>query len=353
MSRRCIGYEHQGPGKPRKPKWDDSEGPASASASSALAMHERMRTPGLELGVPSGGAGPIERRMLRDHQDSERNAARQARLSREGAAGQVYTPTNAERMAASRNRGARRHVEVISKPRPSPAPLEEVAPVSEERADHSATIPVPDPDEPVAPTLDEHLEALGEQSRRAREAWLERIAALVAFESADEIWTAARVDLVSAWGNLGLGTPIKLRMSPALVDAITSGEAQIAAGQSSTLDEVRRSIAAIDEVEAAVVEPGDPDAGLPTADDVLGILKEPTPAEEAHELSRLTSYQRRALEAVTRHRGDRKAAAVDLGTKHFQSIDSALESIGSKGLLPAELIPLLPARFARYASVPG
>lgn len=68
-------------------------------------------------------------------------------------------------------------------------------------------------------------------------------------------------------------------------------------------------------------------------------------------LDPLTPFQRRAVDATLKHRGDRKAAAVELGTKFYQSIDGALEHAGRKGVLPAELIPLLPARFAKFQGV--
>jgi hypothetical protein len=69
------------------------------------------------------------------------------------------------------------------------------------------------------------------------------------------------------------------------------------------------------------------------------------------EVSRLTAFQRRALEATVRLRGDRRAVADELGVKAYQSVDNALEEVGRKGLLPITLIPLLPARFAKYQGV--
>ena len=57
------------------------------------------------------------------------------------------------------------------------------------------------------------------------------------------------------------------------------------------------------------------------------------------------------VELALKHRGNAKLVAHDLPTKHPESVHVALEAVGRKGLLPIELIPLLPARFAKYTGV--
>lgn len=65
----------------------------------------------------------------------------------------------------------------------------------------------------------------------------------------------------------------------------------------------------------------------------------------------LTVHEQRVLASTVKHNGDRKAVATELGFNHVESVDGALEKVGKKGALPIALIPLLPARFAKYPGV--
>jgi len=73
----------------------------------------------------------------------------------------------------------------------------------------------------------------------------------------------------------------------------------------------------------------------------------PEPKQEAGGGPGLPRGQRDVLEAVTRHDGDRRAAAAEL-KRTVSNIENQLEYIGKKGLLPAALIAKLPARYAKY-----
>ena len=76
-------------------------------------------------------------------------------------------------------------------------------------------------------------------------------------------------------------------------------------------------------------------------------LADAPPAEDA-DVSRLTIFQQRVLAKVIEYGGDRRRVATEVNTR-IESVDGTLERIGEKGLLPPTLIPLLPARFAKYA----
>lgn len=64
----------------------------------------------------------------------------------------------------------------------------------------------------------------------------------------------------------------------------------------------------------------------------------------------LTIREDEILTAAVRHGGSLTAAANELRISRAQ-VDVTLERIGKRGLLPAELIPKLPARFAKYSGV--
>lgn len=136
MSRQVVGYE--GEGKHRRPLYRDL-GPASGSVvrTGAAAVIDRLSASTAsalrEVGAkaPVGGAGRVERSQATAAQ-REAWATAEARpryltehsLARP-AAGAI---TNAERMQASRMRGAFRHVEVAAAARPvTPEPPEEIA----------------------------------------------------------------------------------------------------------------------------------------------------------------------------------------------------------------------------------
>jgi hypothetical protein len=67
---------------------------------------------------------------------------------------------------------------------------------------------------------------------------------------------------------------------------------------------------------------------------------------------RLSRQQERVLEATIKHGGDRRAVVAELGLT-VKNVEQVLAYIGKKGLLPVELIPKLPARFAKYTPAVG
>lgn len=60
----------------------------------------------------------------------------------------------------------------------------------------------------------------------------------------------------------------------------------------------------------------------------------------------LTARQAQILEVVTRHGGDRKAAAAELGCI-IQNVDTILMAVAAKGRIPAEVLAALPARYSQ------
>jgi hypothetical protein len=70
VSQRVVAYE--GEGRSRRPVYAD-EGPSSAAARDPIAMHERLAIPGMG---PTGGAGPVERRLITEAEREIRAEAR-------------------------------------------------------------------------------------------------------------------------------------------------------------------------------------------------------------------------------------------------------------------------------------
>lgn len=256
MSRRIVRYE--GEGRARRPVYAD-EGPASASASSPIAMHERMKVPGRELGAPTGGAGAIERRQLYDALDDIRAEEARAARASQGVGSPGRSPaliTDTERAKASRhNGGAVNRARLVART-------------------GLVAIPAPAPEEP-AMSID-----------------------------------AAPIEPLDP-------APAFVADAPGLVEA---GEAVIAAAVE--LESAEQDLAAL------AVDGG------------------------TDGISRLTRRQREILDAVIAARGDRRQAAGALATK-IATVEATLEHIGKKGSLPIDLIPLLPARFAKFARVPA
>jgi hypothetical protein len=70
VSQRVVAYE--GEGRSRRPVYAD-EGPSSAAARDPIAMHERLAIPGMG---PTGGAGPVERRLITEAERAVRAESR-------------------------------------------------------------------------------------------------------------------------------------------------------------------------------------------------------------------------------------------------------------------------------------
>jgi hypothetical protein len=242
--------------------------------------------------------------------------------------------TNAEHLAASRARGAQRHVQVIAERRAvTPAAEEEPA-----MTDESET-PAPDVDDaPPRVALEEALELLASRATAAAGAWSDKVAA-------DQAWEAASAALDAAWALVGRGQQLDaagIRLQ-VLGDLVEAADRAIAVGIDGEEPELASAVAAVEEA-LELEAPGTLERVEPVA---------PTAsngAEPVDELTRLTTHQRKVIEATIRLQGDRKAVAEELHVMR-EGVDVVLESIGKKGLLPAFIIPLLPARFAKYSTV--
>lgn len=193
VSQRVVRYE--GEGKTRRPVYLD-EGPASATVARQLGEGKT----GLLDGLPQrelGGAGAIERTYLSEAERTERVVAK------------PLGPTNAERMQASRQRGAERHVEVVAAAKPvafdltrpqhppfAPSPAIEEEPAMEPRTHIPKTIPEHSLvvlAEMVATAITRRVELDEAENERYRAigAWEEARAALdAAYRALDEPPTA-------------------------------------------------------------------------------------------------------------------------------------------------------------------
>jgi DNA-binding CsgD family transcriptional regulator len=300
VSRRIVGYE--GEGKHRRPIYAD-EGPASAAASSPMAMHTRLVLPGREIGAPTGGAGPVERRQITE---AERDARQDGRPA-------LNSP---EHLQQSRLNGAARTSAIHAARRASQAPEEE----------------------PMAVTQDIHvvIEARTPFVRLA-EAAQGAGTARHAREMAHEAWRIAAAELEAAWASVN--------------EILTTPQAELDA-MGESIEAWAREIVPGGHVDHGATttplesEPA-PLAPPPT------IVSTPTPHQVRQAASRmpagLTRRQTQVLEGL-RAGKSRADIGRELGVT-YQSVDGILEAMAKKGLLPAEFIPALPARFAKYATV--
>lgn len=281
-------------------------------------------------GSPSG---PIERRVAADHERAGFASSRPT----EGLPAPKRHPwvQSPEHIAA-----------VMAPPR-----LEVVPPYESRRSIAVTASPEPvTPEEPVMAieppppaslslTDLDSLRALDVALREAIDAW----EALEQARLAEIRWTAACKALESAWRRTGLrGAPTSVEDRPYFPP--------------STIDEVlaRRR----EPVPGAEVDGGEglsesstdiPEIIPELADDAPEVVTKPA-AGGGPGPSALPPKQARILATVVRLKGDRKAASAELRVP-ITNIENQLESIGRKGLLPIELIPLLPARFAKYSAV--
>lgn len=268
--------------------------------------------------------------------------------------------------------------------------------MSEPRADHAETIPAEEPPirstnipedipelvalieqletEPVPPDplTDMHaaLAALADRAVAAQVAWANKLQAAELAIAADQQWEEANRALRGAWSVVGgpLGgfsaSPAEVRHERLLEEIPRTGrviqELQFKGARASVAldhDEARGSVE-LDEhpegartVKSSAAHPAiDPDLDT-VLDAIRGMNKAARDAGIAPDP--LTPHQRRTLELTIKHNGDRRAVAKELGSKHVQSVDVALAAAGKKGQIPVELIVLLPARFAKYATVPA
>ncbi len=310
MSQRVVGYE--GEGRHRKPIYAP-EGPATASASSPMAMLGRLALPGMSS--PTGGAGPIERRFVAAAVSEARQADRPA----------LNSP---EHVQQSRLNGARRHVEVLAERRA----LEEEQAVTDPNIEDR-----PDAGPAQAATREiRPLHELADAAERAAAAWdrleqHDRQRVVLVSE-----WTRSREALAEWWEESGLLLARVVQHDEARSWMVTNAhDVPILAttGEESLVELVVDPEQVQAEVDAAWAERQAAEAPAPEAGGGPGTL---------------TAHEQRVLASAIKHRGDRKAVAQELSFNHVESVDGALEKVGKKGALPIALIPLLPARFAKY-----
>lgn len=219
-------------------------------------------------------------------------------------------------MQASRQRGAERHVEVMAarKPAPAPEPPPEEEIVSEPRADHAESIPELD--------VVDGLDRIAEAANEARQAWSAKVNADATAAVATEAWERAREALATAYqaydGHVTI-VPIEL------VDALEAAVAE--------LESVPDNLTSTNDVKPTPIGGG------------------PAPRRNAREprTEGLTARQSKAIELMQAGK-TRADIARKMGTT-YQTVDGLFEAAAKKKLLPIELLPLLPARFAKYTGV--
>jgi hypothetical protein len=158
--------------KKGRPDWDD-EGEASATSSDPMATYGRLSVAGFRGDVadtPTGGAGPVERRVA----TPEELAAARAReaepthlvASGGGLARRAPVTTDAAMTRASRQRGAAANRERLAALRPTPVEEEEPAVEPAQEPAHDMTTPETEPPRvglaALADALVEAMEAEGE-----------------------------------------------------------------------------------------------------------------------------------------------------------------------------------------------
>lgn len=378
MARRVIRYE--GEGRHRRPIFEDL-GPASAAGRghdgqdghatvARLSSLEASKVVGIGERL-QGGAGAVERRMATTAQREAWRSERPAPAS-PIAPVRVGTPArpamgSREHLRQSRMNGARRHVEVVKRPSiledaaalgrqqvaligladppviPSPPEEEphvnDVAALPPSVRDNDAVDPqtiVPDPD--AGP-----LARLAIAAAVANDAWRERQRADAVWAEANHAWQASNRALSLAADEVRAF--LAGEFEPELAEPAEPRRSTAAPAPDPTATNPAAALAAYARDRAA----GDDRAG----DDVAG-----EPGKTAAETRRaaagggpgLPPKQARILAATVKHKGDRKAVSADLKVP-VSNIENQLELIGRKGLLPIDLIPLLPARFAKYSGV--
>lgn len=88
----------------------------------------------------------------------------------------------------------------------------------------------------------------------------------------------------------------------------------------------------------------------PASQDVAG----PTAKRRNAREPRVAGLSPRQAEAIAlMSEGHNRAEVARQMATTYQTVDGLLEAAAKKGLLPAELVPLLPARFAKYSSLPA
>ena len=193
------------------------------------------------------------------------------------------------------------------------------------------TAPTRPLEEPAMPDAAPNpLSTLSEAAETAAEAHRAKLLA-------DEAWEEARAILVAAWGDV---RPLMAQddLDAALGELVDVAEQAIEAGVAAEADEDPTS--GPDDTTSPV-SAGPDVAAAPTPHQVRQATTQP-PTD-------LTARQRMVLSGLRAGQG-RADIARDLKVT-YQTVDGIIEQIARKGLIPAELFPLLPGRFAKYATV--
>jgi len=300
-------------------------GPTAEVARIAQAEASRL----VEVGgrMPDGGAGAIERSMASEAQRAAWRAADEAG-PRPGAPDGI---TEAERRRIGRQRGGqvnrvmattglplREARAIVDRP-----PLIRIAdpPVTREE-------PVMATDQPSAP-LDRRLTDLAHAAEEASEAWTE-------LQAAEARWEAAAAALRASWADASI-VPVETQPAPAAPEPAPALEPPVSFPRGGHSQEL------VDDAPEIVTR-------RPDAAPAAGGGPEARARAAATKNSRLSGQQQRILDATVKHRGDRQAAALEVGVSP-SNVNVTLHAIGAKGLLPIELIPQLPAGFAKYTGV--
>lgn len=232
---------------------------------------------------------------------------------------------------------------------PAPAPTPE--PVTPEEppviAIAAPTTPVDGASLPDAALFAEKLDRVARRSATALEAWEAKVAADTAFAIADEAaaaadrtWQEARRQLEAAAVDVGL-----VSHAIAAVEEPVEPDGGPPDGPANIPETIPGEVE--DDAPEVVTRRADSEpVGLP------GLTAAETRREAAGGDPRPTlgRQQQRILDAVTAARGDRHAAARSIGTNE-KNVTTTLHQLGKRGLLPIDLIPQLPAGFAKYSGL--
>lgn len=242
-----------------------------------------------------------------------------------------------EHLQKSRMNGARRHKEVVAAQRP--AVIEEV-PVSEPTI-RSSNIPEDIPELPEHGPDDDPYLTLIAAANEARQAIAGERIALVAYEEAELRARHAQKALAAAWEIVA--TTVEL--DAMTVAARLQGDNEPLPGRVlATVEELPVPEPFVEEVRASVELDEHPDA--------VRTVKPSQVKRESPKPGGLTRRQAEVLAAVIAANGNLPAAARAMGVSR-ELVDVTLKAVGRKSLLPAELIPDLPASFAKYSTVPA
>lgn len=365
-----------------------------------------------EVELAGSGAGPVQRRAASDEERAgfaprvvSPGLSRAPRQPTRVARAEDLTTAQAASVLALVNADRAEHgapLIRLSDPPVTPSPEEPVMPVAPETPEDlegPAVEPPPEaapPEAEPAEPLGVSLQVLADAAADAAIAWAVMQGATQASRVADaelaqaEVhWDGARNALETCWRTTGIGRIDLLEriaipaQDPIVVAAIDQAEAALATiaeqrheqllnGDSPYVPPI--SIAEVLERQAVRGGSTEPSTDIPEiipeepADDALEVVtrraqetaesaavahprpERPTKAERpaggGPGLS-LSANQIRVLEAVRKAGGSLTVAATALGTS-AQSVSTTLRHLGERGGIPMELIPQLPAAFAKY-----